>query len=96
MALSLFFLVGCATVEPFPAKYVYELDTDNFVCVKYEIVNLENLTFKYVDTQNLLQCNGVFGFKSDDTGKVMSYTRRRIQEHLRLKYGNRINPSCGQ
>lgn len=75
MALS---LLSCA--HPFPAKTMYEIDLTNGLCGVYEITDQERVLFEHKEDLILGACNGVFGFSTEDTPKVIQWTRDRIQE----------------
>lgn len=73
-------LSGCATLRPFPAKYLYEIDTIYGVCGKYVIVDPETLQYDYVEDLPLFQCNGVFGFSTEDIPKVLDWSEEAIKK----------------
>lgn len=70
-----FALVGCSP-DVIPTKYVYNVDINKQVCDRYVVSDYESFKFKFEKEIPLKECPSVFGFSSDDTGKVMSFIRR--------------------
>lgn len=77
--ISIFIFASCSKLGKFPAKYIYEADTDNGVCGQYEIIDPKELKVKHVQDLPLKDCNGVFGFSTEDTPKVINYVRTAIK-----------------
>lgn len=78
-ALLLISLTACQGAPKFPVKYVFETDTDNGVCGKYEIVDAAALKFKWIEDMPLTSCNGVMGFATEDVSPVMVWVRKMIK-----------------
>jgi hypothetical protein len=78
LIFSTVLLVSCD--KPFPAKRMYETDTTNGVCGVYEISDFDRLLFTHVEDLPLGACNGTFGFSTEDTPKVLNWTRDAIQK----------------
>jgi hypothetical protein len=76
--MGLILLSACA--HPFPAKQMFEVDVPNQVCGVYDIVDQEKVLFSHKEDRPLQSCNGVFGFSTSDTPKVIQWSRERIQE----------------
>jgi len=67
-------LVSCSEAPKFPAKYIYEVDLQNDVCGKYEIIDSKKMTVRHVADLSLSQCQGVFGFSSKDIPKIFDWS----------------------
>lgn len=78
--IALISLSGCASLKPFPAKYIYEVDTTYDVCGKYVIVDPESLQIDYVDDLPMTACDGVFGFSAEDMPKVLDWSEEAIKK----------------
>lgn len=75
MALA---LVSCG--DPFPAKFMYEIDIKNQTCGVYKIIDEERVLVEHFEDRPLSACDGVFGFSTEDTPKVMNWTRDVIKD----------------
>lgn len=65
--------LGCAQVPKFPVKYIWETDVRNGVCGQYEIIDPKRLQVKHIKDWDLTKCDGVFGFSTEDTPKVLDW-----------------------
>jgi hypothetical protein len=59
---------------------MFEVDVTNNVCGVYDIVDQERILFTHKEDLPLSSCNGVFGFSTSDTPKVIDWVRDRIKE----------------
>lgn len=73
-------LTGCASLKPFPTKYVYEYDRKNKVCGQYRITDPEHLKVEY---EKDIPCIDIFGFSSSDIPKVLDWAED-AQEYVRV------------
>lgn len=78
-------LSGCAGLKPFPSDYVYEVDLHHQVCGKYKIVDKERMLFEHDSDLPIMSCDGVFGFSTVDTPKVMDWGRDAIDYGKKCK-----------
>lgn len=59
---------------------MYEIDTANDTCGVYAIVDQERVIFEHREDRPLSACAGVFGFSTEDTPKVLDWSRDRIKD----------------
>ena len=75
LIVGVIILTGCSP-DVLPTKYVYNVDINKSVCDRYVVSDYEKIKFKFEKAIPLKDCPSLFGFSSDDTGKVMSYMRK--------------------
>jgi hypothetical protein len=78
--LSLLFLSGCASLEPFPVKNIYEYINSTKECYEYYVVNNDPLTVSDGKLVDVSLCEpSIMGFNSKDAGKVFDWIRKAQQ-----------------
>lgn len=78
-------LSSCAGLKKFPTDYVYEVDLHRQICGKYKIVDKERMLFEHDSDLPIMSCDGVFGFSTVDTPKVMDWGRDAIDYGKKCK-----------
>lgn len=89
-------LGGCAGAPEFPTKDLWQVsyqslnegEPKEWRCLQYELIDPENLKYKYVGWHAITRCIGVFGFSSQDIPKVLSYgpkLKKYYQEQCKKK-----------
>lgn len=76
-------LASCA-IAPFPNERLYIPDLANGICAEYEIVNLEEITFRHVKDWPLQvrgPCDRMAGFKSSGFKRVQNWIRDEIKRN---------------
>lgn len=82
LILSLICFISCASA-PFPKENLYIPDLTNKVCAEYEIVNLEEITFRHKRDLPLVAkgpCDRMAGFARSGFKAVQNWIRDRIKE----------------
>lgn len=75
LIFSTLFLVACQGAPKFPTKTMWEVDTVNRVCGEYLITDPVNFKYQFVKDWPLDKCDGVFGFSTEDTPKIISWLK---------------------
>lgn len=84
-ALTLVCLSSCA-IAPFPNEKLYVVDLVNGVCAEYEIVNVEEIKFRWVRDLALNRqgpCDRMAGFSRDGFKNVQNWIRDVIAKEKR-------------
>lgn len=84
LILSLFLTLPMAcAVAPFPNERLYVVDLVNKVCAEYEVVDLHNVTFRWIRDLELLPggpCDRMVGWSKDGFKKIQNWIRDAIKE----------------
>lgn len=70
---------ACSGLKPFPTKTIYEIDLKDNTCGEYVLTDMENLKFKWIKDHPLNDCDGTFGFASQDIPKVLDWASDAIK-----------------
>lgn len=73
MGVSFLFLLGCS--DKFPEQYLYKSDVKKQICKRF-VIDKENIEFTFDKEVPYEECETIFGFKPEGTGRVMSWIRR--------------------
>lgn len=85
MGLALSGLSACGKAPTFPTDRVWEVDMAFKACGEYQIIDqgIDKMPLKkWVKDWPLEKCDGVFGFNTQDTPKVMRYVPK-IQKYIK-------------
>lgn len=74
-------LSACDNLPKFPTDRVWEADTQYKVCGEYRIVDVKKMQVAHVKDWPIERCNGVFGFQTNDIGKVFRWSEK-AQEYV--------------
>lgn len=76
---SCFSFSGCDS-DPFPIKYVYMVDVKLKTCDQFVVSDIDKVKFRFDKSIPFEDCPTSFGFKSEETGKFMSWIRRQKKQ----------------
>ncbi len=69
-------IIGCSSMDPFPAKVLYEVVPSQDICAQYEVIKEKPLTVKWIKDMRLAECpTSVVGFEASDAATVMDWIR---------------------
>lgn len=81
LTLSLLFLAGCKTVDPYPDELLTIIDVQNGVCRDYKLVDQKNITFEGPVARyalNSSKCQVVWGYRPEAFKKIQNWARDSI------------------